>query len=746
MCVVIYLYRLPPLLFGGHCRARATRRFSWRGGAMASRACADLWGSLPLRMKEALVSADAQDAVVVARLVRQTQTSAEVWDCLAGGPYADFDADLDLFDRLRNAAFEVARRKRDKERETTDLELDVKRLRTNKERKQQEEEEFYARGRAGRGVPLPPPPSSRAAVPRSRLRRGVRPGDDDATASAKDGRVRSGYVDEIVDVLIGLCCPTAEAAATSADPRATLSLVAAGRRASTLRARLRAWRAFVKWLQAAHGEPWPSSWRRLLDYMMARVAEPCGKSTLLSIVYAATFWEKAAGWRLTDDPLWEPAVQELLSRITGRSGGRASTSAPPYLASHLALLETLVMDESEDPWLRCFSGWKACKSWAVLRFGDHRGMGPHLVEEYADRTTFTLTSTKTTGKGKKVETRYATISAGAYLVQEGWLRRWLALLREVAPQARDYLMTSPSSNLMGHGLQARELSYAEAAGWTKRLTRRFGLALGMSPEASEYMTSYFTEHSERSFLPTVCMGIGHAEEALRPLGGWGASATQKYMKAAISRTLELQDEAAERLRRAWDRRDFYGEKQEIEKLAKYLSQRGMSDDEALRQAQLNRMTKDDDEETRVLEDICGDELDSPEAGEVPRVSGTAASSSGVNPAPVTTPATRRHHDLMPATEHGYVISIASKTGFRRLHFLGACPRVPGVHFLDYELCGNQAPAADEYDDHCRQCWPPAGTPRTGAKGSAAASTIEGRGDPETSEADEDHSSSTDREA
>ncbi len=348
---------------------------------------------------------------------------------------------------------------------------------------------------------------------------------DNLSASAKDGAVRTGYVEEIVDWLIRLQCPTAESAAASGDPRATLGLVAAGRRASTLRARLRAWKAFSRWLLAAHGESWPSTWRHLFDYLMARVTEPCGKSTLLGIVYAATLWERATGWRLTLDPLWEPAVQELLSRVTGRAGGRASTSAPPFLAAHVALLETLVMDETENLWLRCFAGWKACKSWAVLRFSDHRGMAPHLIEQTDDRVTFTLTRTKTTGQGKKVETRYATVSAGAFLVEESWLRRWLEMMAECFPHTRDYLMASPSMGQAASG--ARELSYSESAGWTRRLTRRFGVALGMDETAAEYMAMYFTEHSERSFLPTLCMGLGHTEETLRPLGVGGAQRRRK---------------------------------------------------------------------------------------------------------------------------------------------------------------------------------------------------------------------------
>ena len=53
----------------------------------------------------------------------------------------------------------------------------------------------------------------------------------------------------------------------------------------------------------------------------------------------------------------------------------------------------------------------------------------------------------------------------------------------------------------------------------------------------------------------------------------------------------------------------------------------------------------------------------------------------------------------------YVVSIQGKSGFRRLHLVGACFRVPGVDYLRYELLGQDIPATSTYHASCRSCWP-----------------------------------------
>ena len=52
----------------------------------------------------------------------------------------------------------------------------------------------------------------------------------------------------------------------------------------------------------------------------------------------------------------------------------------------------------------------------------------------------------------------------------------------------------------------------------------------------------------------------------------------------------------------------------------------------------------------------------------------------------------------------HVVSIGKKSGFRCLHLLGACHRVPGLHYADFQVFDTR-PGEHEYQDHCKQCWP-----------------------------------------
>ena len=51
----------------------------------------------------------------------------------------------------------------------------------------------------------------------------------------------------------------------------------------------------------------------------------------------------------------------------------------------------------------------------------------------------------------------------------------------------------------------------------------------------------------------------------------------------------------------------------------------------------------------------------------------------------------------------FAISISLKTGRRCLHLLGACHRIPGLHYEHFEV-RDERPAEDSYHGHCGQCW------------------------------------------
>ena len=52
----------------------------------------------------------------------------------------------------------------------------------------------------------------------------------------------------------------------------------------------------------------------------------------------------------------------------------------------------------------------------------------------------------------------------------------------------------------------------------------------------------------------------------------------------------------------------------------------------------------------------------------------------------------------------FVICVARKTRFRRLHIVGGCPLVPGLDDRGFVVCGWELPARDTYAARCRNCW------------------------------------------
>ena len=101
---------------------------------------------------------------------------------------------------------------------------------------------------------------------------------------------------------------------------------------------------------------------------------------------------------------------------------------------------------------------------------------------------------------------------------------------------------------------------------------------------------------------------------------------------------------------------------------------------------------------------------------------------------------RKGKKLLPRDVVGYVVSISKKTRFRRLHHLGSCHRVPGVHYHEFEQLGVSQPTETCYDDVCQNCMDT--LERQAGASSSAAEAREALSDPEASEEDADHSSST----
>ena len=142
----------------------------------------------------------------------------------------------------------------------------------------------------------------------------------------------------------------------------------------------------------------------------------------------------------------------------------------------LMLLEALVFDVGHA------TGWRIW-AWAKLL-----GLATVLVE---GRLTTVLRRTKTSGPSRPTKELPVAISEHAYFLRTTWLRVGFDLLRTHANYKRDYLL--PRLNQDGL-LEKKPASYADAMVAAAGLLGILGLPLEVQ--------GYWTEHSERSVLPT----------------------------------------------------------------------------------------------------------------------------------------------------------------------------------------------------------------------------------------------------
>ena len=222
-------------------------------------------------------------------------------------------------------------------------------------------------------------------------------------------------------------------------------LIGAGRRASTLRSRVRILQKFLGWLAACYGLNFPSNWKQLTEYMQIRLSEPCVRGALKLTHSAFVFMQEVAGLteKLTEDALYMVTKKEL---PVAALPGRPPRQAPRYPTILLAALEETVTSPEAPKYWRIMAWWLLLQSWGTLRFDDHRGILPGDVVVDCKGLSAKLTRSLFSGPDKRWNFRLVIVVPDAYVHQKQWLCTGWNLLLESAPFERDYLLPSPTSN------------------------------------------------------------------------------------------------------------------------------------------------------------------------------------------------------------------------------------------------------------------------------------------------------------
>ncbi len=678
---------------------------------------------------------------VLANYVGREESHIEVFEDLLKGGFLERDDELDFGSLIDLARRLHPRHQRAGTSRTVET-LRAQQAGRDRERQREQLERMYmTRGASASASATPPPPAgAQPRRARSALGSAVCRGTGTSTTDMETA-ARERYLDELVDTLLEHKAPVVSQVAEAGDIRAALRLTAGGRRARTIRTRLRGWRAFSSWLQISKGRAYPEGWMDVIDYARVRASEPCGRQTLLGLYWAVAFMEKAGGYGvgISQHPLYQGACREVLSTVTARAGGQGPSPALRVPTAILALLERLVCDDDVSRWLRAFAYWKVLQCWCSLRHDDHRGIVPGGWRLVPGGRHLELQRTKTSGPDKRVGIRPVGLSDEAYLVEPRWAVRGEELWRELAPCPRDYLLAAPESGL--DAAVNKELPYHAAAAWSRALMHRLCAERGLT-EIKDHFGAHLTEHSGRHWLSSVAFALGAAETELEVLGGWNAKPARAYLDTASERMMTIQAEAAKHLRACAGGQDHVGERRLLAEIGSRLAERGL-------------------DAGKVKTELAAFDFFPDAAVGSARLWGVGSSDAAAAasaPAPKAGTKRPRLQDseakAVPAAERGYVISLG-KTGFRRLHYAGACHRVPGIHYTSYEWLGVQLPPPTAYDAHCAKCWPdwqqakPVAGPPAGAAASAskAATVAQAPADEldegaVRSEASEDDSSST----
>ncbi len=469
-------------------------------------------------------------------------------------------------------------------------------------------------------------------------------------------------------------------------------LMAAGRRAATLRTRLLAWRPYREWLQVSRGTTRPRGPEDYTDYLLLRADEPCSRGTLDGVMALFAFLEgvygRGKGARWIDEPYYVAAAREVRSGLTLRLDGTEVHKAMRPTWALMMALESRVMDEDAVAYERVLAWYASVSCWCMLRFDDHRGWITGPLQTDANGWMWDLVRTKTTGRGKSSELRPVALSTEAYTQHKDWFETGLAVLKQVSPGERDYLLTIPPASGDSQAVP-REIGYEE---YMSRMRGMLSNVRLNDDHMGKALSELYSAHSWRSFMPSAAAAIGYTAEYVNTLGTWSVKGGEVYNRMAKERVRQVQSKIAIAGRKDSEKRDIFGDQLDQPEAIRRLMKRGLDEDSARIVA-------------KRLVWNCGAYASGDTVEEIVESAGAASSSGEPVPCAVPPSVIDQGSGRLPKGITGYVISVVGRGKWRCLHYLGLCHRVPGVDYFDFQQHGQDAPGAELYDKVCRQCWP-----------------------------------------
>ena len=224
-------------------------------------------------------------------------------------------------------------------------------------------------GRGPRYAPELPPPQG------ERNRKLIA---DGCIVAAREERLLDIWCRRLQEELLAVDAPVLASLKGSLDPDRAAQLLVGRTRATTLKRYLSYYRQWRLWLAEAKLRYPPGRPADLVDYLLARRDEPCGRSVPEAILKAISWIEKVAEFpeeqRATHGRLaW--AAKDKITEILSE-GARLIKRAPRYPVYLLARLEHLVVDPGQAIGWRVWAWAKLVKVWGSLRWSDLQAIIP----------------------------------------------------------------------------------------------------------------------------------------------------------------------------------------------------------------------------------------------------------------------------------------------------------------------------------------------------------------------------------
>ena len=204
----------------------------------------------------------------------------------------------------------------------------------------------------------------------------------------------------------------------------------------------------------------------------------------------------------------------------------------------LVKIERYILDDSEPSALRVFGWVKLLKTWASLPWSDLQAIKPAELRLTDGGLATALRKTKTSGPTKRVKELPVCVSEQAFYEDPRWLGTGFELLRGLANYKRDYLLPRLRDDMAG--FDKKMAGYGDAMVATAALLARL--------QSPGVVQGFWTEHSERSVLPTALSIIGVQASEKDLLGRWKPEGCGFHARSYGGRVAKLHKSYAEAAR------------------------------------------------------------------------------------------------------------------------------------------------------------------------------------------------------